>query len=133
MATRSETETTTRRASEHKNPTGRADAGSSDLNSAFPKLANAEAASANLFQFWRQAMAANEELMRFGIQRAHRYQHFFHEMSACTTPADAMRISSEAAQCCVDDYLAQAQKLGARDTHAAALVNLFTPPTLHTK
>lgn len=61
--------------------------------------------------YWQKFMNASEECARFSAKRAHRYQRFFHDLSACETPVDAVKLYTEAAQTMVKDYVEEASRM----------------------
>lgn len=126
MEVQTETQGTKQRVNETPKENPKPKANAADTNGAAAPIASAESPAANIVGFWRDVMTANEEAMRFGIQRAERYQRFFHDMSTCGTRAEAMRICTEAAHHCMDDYVNETEKMAARQVRGPSLTSFFS-------
>lgn len=62
--------------------------------------------------FWRQAMAANAEFARFGVERAQAYHKMFTALRGCQSPADAARVVTEAGQATMQAYMSEMTRMG---------------------
>lgn len=87
--------------------------------------AGAGVAAASVLSVWGQMLRTNEELMRFGLKRAGRYQQFFKDARACASPADAVRLYSEVTQQCVADYVEQTQRLARHQAPISPFTGFF--------